>query len=106
MSGLSVILSTQDGNQSSAVPGRDYKTQYDSIAANQTTKSILYGTPFAAGTTQVVQAWIVNMVDGSPQMQMVNVAAQTLLGFTAAWDNQTATPNSFLGWFSANRANP
>lgn len=67
------------------------------LASGLTTKAVTFSTAFGS-TNYSVTANLLNTTDTNPQFQPITITAQSTTGFTATWNEPTATANYVLSW--------
>jgi len=68
------------------------------LSSGVTSISPTFSTAYASATGYTVTANLLNITDTNPQFQPVTITAQSTTGFTATWNDPTATANYILSW--------
>lgn len=82
--------------------GTGSKADRIALLTTDTSKSVVFVTPFVGGTIYEVHAQILDatMTPGDQNKVPINITAIGLAGFTATWDSQVGSATAFLSWIA------
>lgn len=81
----------------------DYRAGSAAVTIGTTSVAIGFSTPLTNTNFSVICTWR-NLVDSSPQFQIITITAFTVNGFTASWVAPTDTGNYIVNWQCLNNA--